>query len=231
VKKAAPQLFVMTRESTEALLQANGKSMSDCTGECEVEVGRKLGADYIVSGRITKVGTRQILTVRLFSTADGALLGDEEADGKTEDQLVDEAKIALGKLIKPLSVESPSAAGGPPASPAKANGTSPAAGAAIAAPANSTAPTLAEAMAKAAAPPPNAGAFDRGDAAARLSALDVQDCQRADGPSGAGHVKLVLAPNGTVQSAIVDQPPFAGTDVGGCVSGKVQSYPPNALSW
>jgi len=46
VKKHAPQLFVMTRESTEALLQANGKTMADCTGECEVEVGRKLGADW-----------------------------------------------------------------------------------------------------------------------------------------------------------------------------------------
>ena len=39
---AAPGLFVMTRESTESRVQANGKTMADCTGECEVEVGRKL---------------------------------------------------------------------------------------------------------------------------------------------------------------------------------------------
>ena len=56
VKKRAPQLFVMTRESTEVLLQANGKTMADCTGECEVEIGRQLGADYIISGRITQLG-------------------------------------------------------------------------------------------------------------------------------------------------------------------------------
>ncbi len=114
VKKAAPQLFVMTRESTEALLQANGKTMADCTGECEIEVGRKLGADYIVSGRITQIGSSQILTMRLFATADGSLMGDEEASGKTQDQLLDEARAAMVRLIKPLG----SAVTMAPASPA-----------------------------------------------------------------------------------------------------------------
>ncbi len=105
VKKQAPQLFVMTRESTEVLLQANGKTLADCTGECEVEIGRKLGADYIISGRITQIGTRQVLTLRLFSTADGALMADEEASGKSQDQLFDESKAAMGRLIKSLTAE------------------------------------------------------------------------------------------------------------------------------
>ncbi len=103
VKKRAPQLFVMTRESTEALLQANGKTMSDCTGECEVEVGRKLGADFIISGRLTQLGSRLALTMRLFSTADGALLASEEARGKSIDELVDEADQAVARLIAPLT--------------------------------------------------------------------------------------------------------------------------------
>lgn len=53
----------MTRESTEMILQQFGKTLADCTGECEVETGRKLGADYVISGRITKVGTRLALTL------------------------------------------------------------------------------------------------------------------------------------------------------------------------
>ena len=50
VHRKAPTLFVLTRERTEALLAADGKTMADCQGNCEVEVGRKLGADYIISG-------------------------------------------------------------------------------------------------------------------------------------------------------------------------------------
>jgi TolB-like protein len=106
VRKAAPQLSVMTRESTQAILEANGKTLADCTGECEVEVGRKLGADYIISGRITQIGTRLALTMRLFATADGSLLGDEEANGKNPDELVDEARLAIVRLTSQFSSNS-----------------------------------------------------------------------------------------------------------------------------
>ncbi len=102
VNSRAPALFVMTRESTEALLQANGKTMSDCTGECEIEIGRKLGADFIVSGRIAQVGKRLFLTMRLFSTADGRLLQSADARGTNIDELVDQADAALAKLVSTL---------------------------------------------------------------------------------------------------------------------------------
>jgi predicted Zn finger-like uncharacterized protein len=74
----------------------------------------------------------------------------------------------------------------------------------------------------AAAAPSGAGSapFDRGAAAAALSAVNVVSCKKPDGPTGSGHVKVTFAPNGTVSSAVVDQPPFAGTPVGGCVAGK-----------
>ncbi len=94
--------FVMTRESTEALLEANGKHLADCTGNCEIEIGRKLGADYIVSGRLTKIGSNQLLTVRLFSTRDGALLGAEEASAKTADEFIAAARAAIERLFAPV---------------------------------------------------------------------------------------------------------------------------------
>lgn len=103
VGKRAPQLFVMTRESTEALLEASGKTIADCTGECEVEIGRKLQADYVVSGRIAKVGSRFALTMRLHRTADGRLLGSEEAMGKDADALVDGVGAAVAQLLTPLA--------------------------------------------------------------------------------------------------------------------------------
>lgn len=104
-------LFVMTRESTEALLQANGKTMADCTGECEVQVGRKLGADFIVSGRVTRFGSHTVVSMRLFGTADGELLSSAEAAGKNADELFEAMGPALGKLLAPLI-----AAGSPPGS-------------------------------------------------------------------------------------------------------------------
>jgi hypothetical protein len=77
-------------------------------------------------------------------------------------------------------------------------------------------PKTAPAPAAAADAPP----FDRGAAAAALSAVNVQSCKKADGPTGPGHVKVTFAPNGTVSSAVADTPPYQGTPVGGCVAAK-----------
>lgn len=60
--------------------------------------------------------------------------------------------------------------------------------------------------------------FDRGAASAALGGVNVSSCKKDQ--SGSGHVKVVFAPNGSVSSATVDQGPFVGTAVGGCVAGK-----------
>lgn len=67
-----------------------------------------------------------------------------------------------------------------------------------------------------------AGPFDRGAAAAALGAIagSVGSCKKADGPTGAGHVTVTFAPNGSVKSAVADSAPYQGTPVGGCVAGK-----------
>ncbi len=65
--------------------------------------------------------------------------------------------------------------------------------------------------------------FDRGSASGALGAINVAACKKGDGPTGSGHVTVTFAPNGSVVSAVVDQPPFAGTAVGGCVAGKFRS--------
>jgi hypothetical protein len=62
--------------------------------------------------------------------------------------------------------------------------------------------------------------FDRGAAAAALGSVNVGGCKKSDGPTGPGHVKVTFSPSGSVASAVVDQPPFAGTAIGGCVAGK-----------
>jgi hypothetical protein len=94
--KAAPRLEVMTRENLLVLLQASGKDLANCEGECEVDTGRRIGADLIVSGEMLKVGTHYKLTLRLHDTHEARLIGATVASGSTIDEL-DEAttKAAL----------------------------------------------------------------------------------------------------------------------------------------
>ena len=75
-----------------------------------------------------------------------------------------------------------------------------------------TAPTSLEAAMR----PP----FNRGEAAAALSAVGYVSCRKPDGPTGNGHVYVTFDPSGTVASAVVDQGAFMGTPVGGCIAGK-----------
>lgn len=65
--------------------------------------------------------------------------------------------------------------------------------------------------------------FDRGAAAGALGSVNVQACKKPDGPTGGGHVTITFSPNGSVSSAVVDQGPFPGTSVGGCIAGKFRS--------
>ncbi len=78
-----------------------------------------------------------------------------------------------------------------------------------------------------AAPPPppesSSAPFDRGAAAAALGGVNVQSCKRGDGPTGPGHVSVTFSPSGSVSSAVADQPPFAGTAIGGCIAAKFRA--------
>ncbi len=67
--------------------------------------------------------------------------------------------------------------------------------------------------------------FDRGAAAGSLGTIasSLGSCKKGDGPTGSGHVKVTFSPSGNVKAVDVDQPPFAGTSVGGCVAGKFRS--------
>jgi hypothetical protein len=62
--------------------------------------------------------------------------------------------------------------------------------------------------------------FDRGATAKALGSVTLGDCESPHGPTGSGHLKVTFAPDGSVQSVLVDQPPFAGTTVGACVARK-----------
>jgi len=101
VLKAAPALQVMTRENLLVLLQATGKDATACEGECEVDTGRRIGADAVISGEILKVGSHFKLSLKLHETREGRLLSTSVASGKSIDELDEGAQKAALDLIAP----------------------------------------------------------------------------------------------------------------------------------
>ena len=109
-----PNARLMTRENMLVLLAADGKELSACEGECEVDTGRKLGADYVISGELLRVGTSLKLDLKLHATADGRLLGGSVANGKSVDALDEAVPASVTRLLASLKAQSPAPA---PAAP------------------------------------------------------------------------------------------------------------------
>jgi hypothetical protein len=97
--RAGPQIEVLTRENLFVLLRASGKDPSQCEGECEVETGRLVGADSIVSGDLQRIGANLKLSLRLHETGGGRLLGAEVASGKNLDELDKAVTQAAERLL------------------------------------------------------------------------------------------------------------------------------------
>lgn len=72
--------------------------------------------------------------------------------------------------------------------------------------------------------------FNRGEASAALSGVNISSCKKPDGPTGNGHVVVTFDPSGSVQTAVVDDGPFPGTPVGGCIAGKFRGAHVSAFS-
>ena len=100
--KQIPGLQVMTRENMLVLLEGSGKSLADCEGACEVDTGRLLGADLVVTGEVLRFGSALKLNLRLHETRDGRLLSGAQASGRTVDELDQSLQAAVADLLAPV---------------------------------------------------------------------------------------------------------------------------------
>ncbi len=107
---AMPGLRVMTHENMLVLLAATGRKLDECEGECEVDTGRRLGADIVVSGELLKFGSNYKLNLRMHQTSDGRLLAGAQASGKTVDELDQATSAAVRKLLAGLAPPKPAPA-------------------------------------------------------------------------------------------------------------------------
>jgi hypothetical protein len=101
-KESLPQARIITRENMLVLLKTSGKDLANCEGECEVDTGRRIGADLVVSGELLRFGSQYKLNMKLHDTREGSLLSGAVASGATADELDRALRPAADKLLASL---------------------------------------------------------------------------------------------------------------------------------
>jgi hypothetical protein len=97
----AKGVAVMTRESMAVVLKDMGKDIAACgEGECEVETGRMIGADLVVTGEVIQVEKVYVLILKLHETAGGSLVATKQARGKDALEIMDAVKPAAVALFR-----------------------------------------------------------------------------------------------------------------------------------
>ncbi len=97
VAGARGDLFVLTRENIVELLPP-GAELAACAGDCEVETGRRLGVDFVISGEIVDFAGALRILLRLHATRSGALLASERAGAPEVAALEAPLEAAAGAL-------------------------------------------------------------------------------------------------------------------------------------
>ena len=107
VRAAALQLpherfFVLTRENLVEHLPP-GVDLAACEGACEVETGRNVGADYVLTGEVIRFGDSLRVLMKLHDTKAGRLLGNERASGPRVTALESPVEKSAAQLFSKLA--------------------------------------------------------------------------------------------------------------------------------
>jgi hypothetical protein len=88
----ANEFNVLTRDGIIALIPADEKEAECLSESCAVDIGRAIGAEYISSGRIAKFAGKLSLTIELYETMGGRLLGSFLTYGTSIEGLMETIK-------------------------------------------------------------------------------------------------------------------------------------------
>lgn len=78
---------IMTRENILQMLPP-GKAIEDCEGNCLVETGKNIAADYICQARVGRFGTSLTLSAELYETAGNKLIASFNGRGQNVEELL-----------------------------------------------------------------------------------------------------------------------------------------------
>ena len=74
---------ITSRENIKQILEDMGKTLESCSEECEISLGRDVGADYVLSGGLFVMEGVYILTLKLHDTHSGSLLAQKRIQEKS----------------------------------------------------------------------------------------------------------------------------------------------------
>ena len=94
--------MVMTKENMITLLPP-GTELESCVGECEVEVGRKIGAHYLITGQIGSIDGQLQLLLRLYETKGGSLRGQSTITAYSVGVMQPKVRRAATELLTRIS--------------------------------------------------------------------------------------------------------------------------------
>ena len=70
------------------------------SGTCEVEIGRNIGADYIISGNILEIENVYLLTLKFYDTHSGNLLSGTEVNSTSLITLLQDAQLGTANILQ-----------------------------------------------------------------------------------------------------------------------------------
>ena len=88
----ANEFNVLTRDGIIALIPADEEEAACLAESCAVDIGRAIGAEYISAGRIAKFAGKLSLTIELYETMGGRLLGSFLTYGTSIEGLMETIK-------------------------------------------------------------------------------------------------------------------------------------------
>jgi TolB-like protein len=88
--------------TTETVIAQGSAVLAECAEEnCIITLGSKIGADFIVRGTISKLGTRFTLKVEIYETEDGTLVASSEpVRSETIEKLVEGAATVCADMYR-----------------------------------------------------------------------------------------------------------------------------------
>ncbi|MDP8222378.1 MAG: PEGA domain-containing protein [Candidatus Lernaella stagnicola] len=107
---------IMTSENIQEMLPP-GKDLAKCTdAACEVELGREIGAEYLITGEIIRYAGDLRVQIKVHHVPSGHFIGSEDTKaGSLEDQegmLTASSSILMNKVLRHAGVQAPARAGG-----------------------------------------------------------------------------------------------------------------------
>jgi formylglycine-generating enzyme required for sulfatase activity len=74
------RFMIVTRQEMDKVLREHRVILSDCTGECPVKVGNILGAEKLITGRISKLGKKYLISASIIDVETGTVERSETAE-------------------------------------------------------------------------------------------------------------------------------------------------------